>query len=222
MVTRKLQIAKEARTLIEGIIRENPKFIGNEELLDMIVEAAYKKSYLLIDAIKDRLRLKRHLAVICESAIDQIIKEKERFSNAKAFSKQKRTLQDKTEIVSLKKSPLEENELLKAEFERQKLQGIVNLKEEIQRSEKYDAVDVLIDPRDFCPQKRVSEKTLMRLIEVIQKVDKKYPNKQYYNIFTYRYVKRFDQMQIARELKMSQVELSKRFVEMIKLARQEV
>ena len=53
---------------------------GNEELLDLFVEAVYKKSYLIIDAIRDTKRLKRHLTLICDNCMEQLIKEKHRFN----------------------------------------------------------------------------------------------------------------------------------------------
>ena len=73
---RKLQINKDHRALIESVIRENPKFKGNDNLMDAFCFAIYKKSYLLIDAIRDMSRLRRHLVMISDSCIEQIIKEK--------------------------------------------------------------------------------------------------------------------------------------------------
>ena len=50
----------------------------------------------------------------------------------------------------------------------------------------------------------------------------KQPYKQYYDIFSLRYMKCYNQTEIARSLKISQMELSKRFVELIKYAREYV
>ena len=82
---KKLQINKENRALIESVIRESPKFKGHEELIDLFVDAIYKKSYLLIDAIRDMSRLRRHLAMICDSCMEQIIKEKKKFDDAQLY-----------------------------------------------------------------------------------------------------------------------------------------
>ena len=73
---KKLQINKEHKALIESVIRESVKFKGHEELIDIFCDAIYKKSYLLIDAIRDVNRLRRHLLMICDSCMEQIIKEK--------------------------------------------------------------------------------------------------------------------------------------------------
>ncbi|MBE7708253.1 MAG: hypothetical protein E7Z88_06065 [Cyanobacteria bacterium SIG27] len=218
---KKLQINSEHRALIESVIRESAKFRGNEELIELFCEAVYRKSYLLIDAIRDIARLRRHLMMICDSCMEQIIKEKKRFEETKIYRQIEHNSRLQEEIVSVKKSPLSESEELEQEFKMQQARNsVVNLKEEIQRSEKYDSVDMLIDPLDFCPQKRVSQHTLDKLIQIVKAIDTKFPKKRYYEIFTFRYMKKFNQTDIAREMKISQVELSKRFVELIKLTRE--
>ena len=210
---RKAVINKEHKSLIESIIRKNPKFRGHEELIDIFCEAIYKKSYLLIDAIRDLNRLRHHLTMISDSCIEQILKEQQIFK--KAIKEQKL----KEDIISLKRVDVlkEDDEIEMAFQKKQAEQTLVNLKEEIQRSERYDSTDALIDPLEFCPQKRTSEATIDKLVKVVAEVSKKYPKKRYFDIFTYRYIKRYGQAETARELKISQVELSKRFIEMIKL-----
>ena len=218
---KKLQINKEHKALIESVIRESSKFKGNEELIELFCEAIYKKSYLLIDAIRDMSRLRRHLQMICDSCMDQIIKEKQKFDETRIYKQIEQNAKLKDEIVSVKKqSPLDEKEFINQEIERNRInEQIINLKEEIQRSEKYDSTDGLIDPIEFCPQKRISEHTIEKLVKLIKQIDEQHPTKNYYKIFSLRYVKKLNQTDIARELKISQVELSKRFVELIKLVK---
>lgn len=218
---KKTQINREHKALIESVIRESAKFRGNEELIDLFAEAVYKKSYLLMDAIRDTARLRRHLLVICDSCMDQIIREKRRFEETKIYRQMEHATQLQKDIVSVKKNPLTEREELEEELRLQQARkSVVNLKEEIQRSEKYDSVDILIDPLDFCPQKRVSEGTAQKLIQIVKAISIKFPKKRYYEMFTLRYMKKMHQADIAREMKISQVELSKRFVELIKLTRE--
>lgn len=215
-------IDRNHKMLIESVIRESPKFRGNEELLEIFIEAIYKKSYLLIDAIKDMSRLKRHLQMICDSSMDSVIKEKMKFEETKIYRKIIQNQKEQENVVSIKPQTVLNNqeETLENEFEKTiAKKNIVNLKEEIQRSERYNATDDLIDPLDFCDQKRISADTINKLIDIIKIIDRRFPNKQYYQIFIYRYVKRLKQTEIARELNISQIELSKRFVEMIKLTR---
>jgi len=215
---KKLQIDKNQRALIESVIRENNKFRGNEELLEMFCEAIYRKSYLIMDAIRDMSRLRRHLLMISDSCMDSIIKEKKKFEQSKLYQEIERRQRMTPEVVSVKNRTLEDDEELHEELKRHKAkESLINLKEEIKRSELYDSSDMLIDPAEFCPKKRISENTLEKLIQIVKAVDSQYPNKKYFKIFSMRYLKRFNQVEIAKNLNISQVELSKRFVEMVKL-----
>ena len=216
---RKLQINKEHQALIESVIRENPKFKGHENLIDLFCDAIYKKSYLLIDAIRDMSRLRRHLKMISDSSIEQVIKnQKNNNSSLRNINSGKRNLE--SQIVSLKSKNIKTNPKPKKAIDTELNQtGIVNLKEEIQRSEKYDSVDELIDPLELCPQKRVSRIAIEKLCKIVYAIDKKYPQKKYYEIFSLRYIKKYNQTEIARALNISQIELSKRFVELISLTK---
>ena len=217
---RKLQISKEHRALIESVIRENSKFRGNENLMDLFCAAIYKKSYLLIDAIRDMSRLRRHLVMISDSCMEQIIKEKRRRNDTKIYSQILHNARKSEDIVSLKDNDILHDADEEDEFApRRSSSGIVNLKEEIYRSEKYDATEGLIDPIEFCPRNKISEATVDKLIRIVKMIDKKFPKKRYYEIFTLRYLRRFNQTDIARNMKISQIELSKRFVELIKLTK---
>ena len=60
------------------------------------------------------------------------------------------------------------------------------------------------------------------MIQLVKAIGGKFPKKRYYEIFKLRYIRKYNQAEIAREMKISQVELSKRFVEMIKLARENI
>jgi len=208
---RKLQISKEHRALIESVIRENPKFKGHEYLIDKFCDAIYKKSYLLIDAIRDMSRLRRHLAMISDSCMDTIIKDKKKYDDKKLYNEIIQKSQNEQELVSLKSNKNEQNEYQKP--------NVVNLKEEIQRSEKYDSVDGLTDPLENCPRKIISSSTIEKLVQIVKKIDDRYPQKKYYEIFSLRYIRRYSQTEIARNLKISQVELSKRFVELTTLTK---
>ncbi|MBQ7286346.1 MAG: hypothetical protein IJW73_01130 [Candidatus Gastranaerophilales bacterium] len=220
---KKLQINNEHRALIESVIRESAKFRGNEELIDLFCDAIYKKSYLLIDAIRDTARLKRHLMMISDSCMEQIIKEKRKFEETKVYRQIEYNSRLKEDIVSVKKSPLKDEDDINEDFRMQRAKdSVINIKEEIQMSERYDSVESLIDPLEFCPQRRISEYTVDKLIQVVKAVSASFPKKRYYEIFTLRYIKKLNQSQIAQEMKISQVELSKRFVELIKLTRENI
>jgi hypothetical protein len=180
-------------------------------------------------------RLKRHLTMICDTCIEQIVKERNKYSRSKIYRQINSPAKQQSAIVNIKenfptkesivslKNTFDDDEAIDRELKRQReTSSLINLKEEIQRSEKYDNVDNLIDPLDFCPQKRTSEHTIEKLIQIVKNIDSQHPKKRYYEIFSLRYIRRYNQMQTAREMKISQVELSKRFVELIHLTKEEI
>lgn len=224
---KKLQIEKDHKALIDSVVRQSVKFRGNEELIDIFTDAVYKKSYLLMDTIRDEERLKKHLFAICDSCIEQVLKEKRKFDETKIYRQIERNNKIQENIVKIKTSVLDDikdiNQDISSQMQAQKYKkDIVNLKEEIQRAEKYDAVDTLIDPLEFCPQKRISQHTIEKLIQIVKAIDNQYPNKKYYQIFFLRYIRRYKQSEIARDMAISQIELSKRFVELIKLTKENI
>ena len=78
----------------------------------------------------------------------------------------------------------------------------------------WDWNGTLLDDTDYCI-KTVNKSIEKRGLPFLDK-------KRYYEIFTLRYIKKLNQSQIAQEMKISQVELSKRFVELIKLTRENI
>jgi len=220
---KKVQISNENRALIESVVRKSPKFKGNEELIELFVEAIYKKTYLLMDTLRDEARVLKHLNAVCDGCMEQIIKEKQKYTRAaSAYERIEKRSQLEDSIVKLKSTLLDDPNEIEERFSAKNPNKLVSLKEEIQRSQKYENVESLIDPLEFCPQKRVSEHTLEKLIQIIKTIDMKFPRKGYYELFSLRYVKRFKQSDIARDMSISQIELSKRFVELIKLTKENI
>lgn len=199
---KKLQMNNEQKNLILSVVRQSALWRGNEDLSDLFLEAIYKKSYLLIDAIKDQNRLKRHLAPICETCMEQIIKQSQKFAPRR---------EAKDEIISLKTHDNFNNEE----------QEVISLKEEF-KIPKNNSTRALIDPIEYCPKKEASEQTVEKLIRIIKQIDEKYPKKNYYELFFMRYLKGLNQTEICSNLQISPTELSKRFVELVKLTREKV
>jgi len=198
---KKLQMNNEQKNLILSVVKQSALWHGNEDLCELFLEAIYKKSYLLIDAIKDQNRLKRHLAPIAETCMEQIIKQSQKFAPRR---------QPKDEIISLK-----------THEKKDESQKIISLKEEFEIPDN-DSKDVLIDPVDYCPKKEASEQTVEKLIRIVKQIDEKHPKKNYYELFFLRYLKGLNQTEICSNLQITPLELSKRFVELVKLTREKI
>lgn len=213
---RRLEIKNEYKVLISSVIEENPKYRGNEHLMDAFLEVMYKKASLLLDAIKDKSRLKRHLAMLSDGCMNQVIKQYKAKEETKLYKQVEQNVKKRQNIVSLKKD-IDKNLSYTKEA---KNGNIVNLREEIENKERYNNVNTVLDPLEFYSYQTVSENTVDKLMYIIRQIDLKFPQKRYYDIFSLRYIKKYSQSQMAQELKISQTELSKRFVEMIKLTRE--
>ena len=90
---------------------------------------------------------------------------------------------------------------------------------EVQTKNPYEG---LIDPLEFFPDKAPSKMLIKSIIEALYRLDSKEPSKKYLDIFKMRYVDKCGQNLIAKSLKISQSDLSKRFYEMVKYIRQEI
>ena len=53
-----MELVKEQKDLIEKLVKTNPKFSGNEDLLDDFCSETYQKSYLILSSIEDEVPLK--------------------------------------------------------------------------------------------------------------------------------------------------------------------
>lgn len=216
----RVEITQEHRDLIESIIKTNPKYLGYEHFMDIFVDVVYKKSYLLLDSIKDMDRLRRHLIDICDDSINQVIQENKMYND---IGKKEVELMP---VSSESQSGDEFNDWGEAtdvsQEENHSYSGfdVVNLKGEVVRNERYAATDNLVDPVDYYPQKRVGEEEIDRLIQIVKAIDKRYPKKNYWQIFSQRYIRKINHVESARRLNISQAELSKRFVELIKLTKE--
>lgn len=213
---KKLEIATKHRGLIESIICQNPKFDGNEHLINEFCELIYKKSYLLIDTIKDAVRLKKHLYRICDECLDQIIAQKGNPNTKYAPKETLQTLEQLDSVVNRTRYNSSDISIETAQ------RGISNIKQDIIEQQEYDNVKALPDPLKIYPARVVSKGAIDKLMFIIKDLSDKYPTKKYFEIFSLRYIKMLNHTETAQKLKISQIELSRRFVEMIKLARESV
>ena len=199
------EITATNRVLIQSIIKENPKYKGHEDLMDAFVDAIYRKSYLLLDTIKDMDRLNRHLNAICNSCMEMVIKEQMR-KGTEILQPKKPNLLEETPQRDVRE---EIQEALVDDYE-------FSLQETIWGQ---DSMQSLFDPIDVCTKEKTSEDTIDKLVKIIRVLDAQYPQKQFYTMFCLRYIQKNNQLEIAHKLRLSQKDLSKRFVELIKLTK---
>lgn len=232
------------RDLIECAIRKNPNFKGHEDLMEQFCSEVYKKSYLLLDAVSNIDSLKNYLNKVTETSIINVLKSNGRNLNktnpapvsvAKSVTKSVANFDNnvqKTRDIKKYTPEKQPNTTKQQNVTKQlstiKPQGIpkvvatsapVSLKESKTVLNPYSG---LIDPLEFFPEKVPSMSLSKALLDTLCKLDAKEPSKKYLDIFKMRYIFKCSQETIAKDLKMSKSDLSKRFCDMVKHIRQEI
>lgn len=69
-----MELLKEQRVLIEKLVKANPKYSGNEDLLEDFCSETYQKSYLIFQSVEDVVSLESYLKKVVSSAIMDVLK----------------------------------------------------------------------------------------------------------------------------------------------------
>ena len=77
----------------------------------------------------------------------------------------------------------------------------------------------IADPRDSFEEKIVRKDLLQKIVDIVLVAQKNDPSKEFLKIFYLRYVKEFKQKEIAAEVNISQAEVSKRLIEILKIVK---
>jgi hypothetical protein len=93
---------------------------------------------------------------------------------------------------------------------------------EIRAAKAAAIVDVfkdIEDPANSVPQDILSKNAAQKIASIVYRINQKAPEKQYYRIFHLKYIKLQKQSEVAARLGITQSELSKRHLELVKLVR---
>ena len=69
-----MELLKEHRALIKKLVKANPKYSGNEDLLDDFCSETYQKSYLILQSVEDMESLQAYMKKVVSSAIIDVLK----------------------------------------------------------------------------------------------------------------------------------------------------
>ncbi len=221
-----LQISEEHKELLISVIKECPKYFEHSELLDEFIVKTYQKSYLLIGAIKDKARLRRHLLNIAQGVISEVLKDKKIVDEQILYNHIKNNPEKRQNIISLKDELPNQfkvgNEIVQDirsvddnNYYDEGQSDVVTLQGEIQTNEQFKGASKLDDPIENIEENEVSSNTIDKLLHMIRLIDLKNPDEKYFEIFTYRYLKKYSQSEIAQVIGITQIELSKRFIELM-------
>lgn len=174
---------------IQQLIRNNEKFIGNEDLLEEYTSEAYSKLQVFINTIKDLTKIEGYALKIVNTSMLSVLKRKGRLSRVNSnFSAHKTIPFDVSNINDvIKNSDLKYEEKIMYE---------------------------LVDPKFSYTQPVENKELLQSIVKSVIEINKDYPNEQYLKLYKLRYVNKKTQNQISFELNISQNEVAKRLIEL--------
>lgn len=190
-----LELTQDKIDLIGKIIRADKKFSNNEDLFDDFFNETYKRAFLIIKTVKNETALESYLKKIVTTSIVVVLKNSGRL---------RRTTEGFTPVVE---KPIEE---VISQAIPQNPYSDVKIS--------YDIVDLSDTPEEIV----IKKETLQAVSDAVMVVHHAAPEKQFHELYTLRYVKGLKQKEIAKELNLSQPEVSKRLLELMAEVRKNI
>lgn len=181
-----VEVEQEKLDLIKKIITSDKKYTNNEDLFDDFFNETYKRSFIIIKTVKNESSLEAYLRKIATTSIINVLKNSGRVRRTKeGFVPSKEESLD--EIVAVPDN---------------KYSNV---------SINYDIVDLNDGPEEIVIKKEI----MQTLADAVSIAHSNNPSKQYMQLYQLRYVKGLKQAEIAKELNLSQSEVSKRLLELM-------
>lgn len=178
-----VEITQEHKSLIEIIIKNNPRFSGNEDLLDDFCGETLKRACVIINSVGEINSLNNYLSKVSTSAILEVLKQSGRL---------RRTTAGYQKIEQISTTPT------------------------ISQQTVDEIIFSIPDTTPSLEEQIIKEEETKALREIIYLLNQKEPEKNFLDLFVLRYLEGLKQSQIAEKIGISQSEVSKRLIELIK------
>ena len=181
-----MELEQEKIDLIKKIILSDKKYPDNEDLFEDFFNETYKRSFLIINTVKNEVSLQTYLKKIATTSIINVLKDTGRVRRTREgfVATEEKFIEEAALLPNTKYSNVHIN---------------------------YDLVDLSDGPEEVV----IKKETLQTLIDAVAIAHTNNPAKQYMQLYQLRYVKGLKQKQIAQELNLSQSEVSKRLLELV-------
>lgn len=183
-----MELTQEKLNLIERIIKNDRKFVNNEDLYDDFFNEMCKRSMPIVNTITSDATLEAYLRKIATTSILNVLKDSGRLRRTREGFAQVQNVSLDTTVPQ--PSP-EEN-----------YSNVVI---------SYPQVDYDSNPEDIAVQKEI----LQKIVDAIYLINDAEPDNQYLRIYKLRYDEGMTQKEIASELNLSQPEISKRLFKLM-------
>ncbi len=183
-------LVEEQRSLIEKIVKNNKNFRGNEDLFEDFCSEAFQKSYMIFNSSSNIQKIESYVSKVVHTSILSVLRNSGRV---------RRTNEG---FVPTK-------EIQVADFNTQTVVKLDVLGPEF--------VMDFPDPKESAEEVLITQDCLQRIADSVCVIHKEIPSQNFLEIFYMRYVKGLKQAEIAKNLSLSQSEVSKRLMQLSKL-----
>ncbi len=183
-------LVEEQRTLIEKIVKADKNFSGNEDLLEDFCSESFEKCYMVFNSQNSIQKIESYVGKVVHTSILSVLKNSGRVRRS-----------------SMGFVPTKEIRV-----------GDFHTTSELKNvNTGTDFILDFPDPRQTVEEVLITKDCLQRIANAVCVVHKELPSQHFYDIFYLRYVKGKKQSEIARELNLSQSEVSKRLMQLSRL-----
>lgn len=183
-------LVEEQRTLIEKIVKNNKNFRGNEDLFEDFCSEAFQKSYMIFNSSSGIQKIESYVTKVVHTSILSVLKNSGRVRRTnEGFVPTK-----EIKVPDFTSESVVKPNILGPEF-----------------------VLDFPDPKESAEEVLITKDCLQRIADSVCIIHKEVPTQNFLEIFCMRYVKGLKQAEIAKNLNLSQSEVSKRLMQLSKL-----
>jgi len=191
-----LELSQEHLDLIKKIIKSDKKFQNNEDLFDDFFNETCKRSLSIVETMEDSDVLESYLRKIASTAIVIVLKN---------MGRVRRTHQSYVNNDKEIKQPVITDENVNSD----------NVKP---FNVNYNFINIKTNPEEIAVQKEI----LQSVYDSVVILHSQHIEKQYLQLYELRYVEGLKQADIAREMNISQSQVSKRLFELMDAVKQSI
>jgi len=191
----------EQRSLIEKYVRGNIKFKDNEDLFEDFCNEAFQKSYIVFNSDSDIQKIENYVSKVVNTSILSVLKDSGRL---------KRTSGGYIKTRELSLDSVRHIEPVTVPVGRQY--------SDLPKEFSYD----IDDPKALVEEKIVKKEVLQKIADTVCILHSENPDKCYLEIYSCRFLKEMKQKDIAKELNLSQSEVSKRLMVIVREIREKI
>lgn len=230
-----MDLLKKQKGLIEKLVKSNPKFNGNEDLIEDFCSETYQKSYFILQSIEDINTLEIYLKKVVSSAIIDVLKINGRIvRNTNGYSSIKEInlpFEKPVEYISpedlnyIKEKEVIATDLPQKDIEREEKQEKEHSFFQNYKTQTRDiSIDLegIKDPRDGIEEQIIRKDIIENIITLVKQINKEQPEEKFLKIFFSRYFLQMKQREISQEIGVSQSEISKRLVHLSRLVKEKL